>query len=537
VQDVTDGAADAGPRAAAGATGGGPRVPAPTRGSTLTATLAALAATEADTQAVVERFGMPGTGALLARRDRAKPNDARRVRPRWRNRYTRLLVLCDTAAAVAAMELAARLATPRIDPLLAALAAAAVVGAVTLNRSYEHRYLGHGTDELHRVWTACVYLVAATSLAAYATQTLQVRPLVVVGIPLAAVGLLGVHGVARLLLYRMRRRGRCVQKVVAIGSERSVAEMVRTTRSDPNAGLEIVGACVTRSIGSRIEDVPVLGTPADALGALRAVRADTVILTAWSDVAQDDLRRLSWDLEGSGAQLLVAPRLAEVSAPRMHIRTVRGQPLLNVEEPEFTGIRRLVKKALDWTLTLPGLLVLSPVLLCVALAVKLTSPGPVLFRQERVGKHTQPFRMTKFRSMYVDAEQRLAQLQHLNEHGGGPLFKMKDDPRVTPVGRFIRRFSLDELPQLFDVLRGDMSLVGPRPPLPREVQMYEEDVRRRLVVKPGITGLWQVSGRSDLSWDESVRLDLQYVDDWTLWLDLKIIAQTLAAVLARKGAY
>jgi exopolysaccharide biosynthesis polyprenyl glycosylphosphotransferase len=529
VQDLTDGAA-----AADTATS---RVPAPARGSTLGATLAALAATEADAQAAARRFAPADTAdASTGSRDRALPNDARQVRPRWRNRYTRLLVLCDAVVALAAMGLAARFGDPAPRTPLVVLAAAAVVVAVTLNRAYEHRFLGHGTDELWRVWTAGVYLLAAASLAALALRTDVARGLVV-GVPLSVAGLLCVHGLARLLLYRMRHRGRCVQKVVAIGSERSVAELVRTTRSDANAGLEIVGACVTRSRGASIEDVPVLGAPADALAALRAVRADTVILTAWSDVAQEDLRRLSWDLEGSGAQLLVAPRLAEVSAPRMHIRTVRGQPLLNVEEPEFTGLRRVAKKALDLGLTVPGLLVLSPLLLLVAVAVKVSSPGPVLFRQERVGKHTEPFRMTKFRSMYVDAEQRLAQLEHLNEHGGGPLFKMREDPRVTPVGRFLRRFSLDELPQLLDVLRGTMSLVGPRPPLPREVRLYEADVRRRLRVRPGITGLWQVSGRSDLSWEDSVRLDLSYVENWSLLLDLKIILKTVAAVLGRSGAY
>jgi exopolysaccharide biosynthesis polyprenyl glycosylphosphotransferase len=530
VQDQTDGATAPGLPLQ--------RLPVPAGPTTLTATLAALAATETEAQAATRRFAPPDAADPPAgRRDRALPNDARRVRPRWRNRYTRLLVLCDGVAALAAMALAARFGAAAPGAPLVVGAAAAVVVAVTLNRAYEHRFLGHGTDELWRVWTACVYLLALASLSGYALATDVVRCLVVVGIPLSAVGVVAVHGVARVALHRMRRRGRCVQKVVAIGSERSVAELVRATRSEPNAGLEIVGCCVTRSRGASIEEVRVLGAPAQALAALRAVRADTVILTAWSDVAQDDLRRLSWDLEGSGAQLLVAPRLAEVSAPRMHIRTVRGQPLLNIEEPEFTGLRRVAKKALDLGLTVPGVLVLLPLLLAIAILVRTSSPGPVLFRQERVGKHTAPFRMTKFRSMYVDAEQRLTQLEHLNEHGGGPLFKMREDPRVTPVGRHLRRFSLDELPQLFDVLLGRMSLVGPRPPLPREVQLYEDDVRRRLRVRPGITGLWQVSGRSDLSWEESVRLDLSYVENWSLGQDLKIIAKTVAAVLRRSGAY
>lgn len=518
-------------------TGHGARARVPSPGQPvppvhLAATLAALAATEAEAQAAAQRFRADEE----QRRDRALPNADSFARQRWRHRYTRLLVLCDAVAALAGTALAVRLTGPAPAGLVVA-AAASVVLAVTLNRAYEHRFLGHGADELRRVWTACVSLLAAAALAAYALDLDGVRGVVVVGLPLASAGVLAVHQVARLLLYRMRHRGRCVQRCVVIGRERSVAELVRATRADRNAGLVVVAACVETVRGETVEGVPVLGSPADAYAALREVQGDTVVLTAWSDVAQEDLRRLSWDLEGTGTQLLVAPRLAEVAAPRMHIRTVQGQPLLNVEEPEFRGLRRLAKKALDLGLTIPGILFLSPVLLAVALAVRLSSPGPVFFRQERVGRHTEPFRMTKFRSMYVDAEERLAHLEHLNEHGGGPLFKMRDDPRVTPVGRFIRRYSLDELPQLFDVLAGRMSLVGPRPPLPREVSRYEDDVRRRLLVKPGITGLWQVSGRSDLSWEESVRLDLSYVENWSLWLDLKIIAKTVVAVVARDGAY
>jgi exopolysaccharide biosynthesis polyprenyl glycosylphosphotransferase len=221
----------------------------------------------------------------------------------------------------------------------------------------------------------------------------------------------------------------------------------------------------------------------------------------------------------------------------MHIQTIGGLPLLYVDEPEFTGLRRVAKGGLDLGLALLALALLSPVMLAVAVAIRLDSPGPVLFRQVRIGRDSKPFQMTKFRSMHVDAEERLTQLAHLNQHGGGPLFKMREDPRVTRVGAVLRRFSLDELPQLFDVLRRRMSLVGPRPPLPREVEAYEDDVRRRLLVKPGITGLWQVSGRSDLTWDESVRLDLSYVENWSLGLDLSIIARTVVAVLARRGAY
>jgi exopolysaccharide biosynthesis polyprenyl glycosylphosphotransferase len=365
-----------------------------------------------------------------------------------------------------------------------------------------------------------------------------VRGVVLLGLPVAFVLALVGRAVARTGIGLMRRRGRCLERAVVIGTERSVAELVRTIRRDPHAGLAVVAACVGRTGGAgAIEGVPVRGEPSEVLAVLDASRADTVLLTAWSDVSQDELRRLSWDLEGSGVQLLVAPRLAEVATPRLHLRTVGGMPLLTVAEPEFTGLRRVAKAVVDYGLTLVALALLAPVMAVVALLIRVTSPGPVLFRQERVGRHGKPFTMHKFRSMYVDAEARVAGLAHLNEHGANPLFKMRDDPRVTPVGRVIRRLSLDELPQLLDVLAGRMSLIGPRPPLPREVARYQHDVRRRLLVKPGITGLWQVSGRSDLPWDETVRLDLSYVENWSLGLDLAILARTVRAVLSSHGAY
>jgi exopolysaccharide biosynthesis polyprenyl glycosylphosphotransferase len=215
---------------------------------------------------------------------------------------------------------------------------------------------------------------------------------------------------------------------------------------------------------------------------------------------------------------------------------VAGLPLLHVEEPELAGSRRVMKMLFDRAVALSVVLVFSPLLIGLALAVRFTSRGPAIFKQVRVGRGGQTFRMYKFRSMYVDAEARLAGLQGSNE-GQGVLFKMRDDPRVTRAGKFLRKWSLDELPQLFNVLKGDMSLVGPRPPLPKEVAEYERDVHRRLMVKPGLTGLWQISGRSDLAWEESVRLDLRYVENWTLAMDFVILWRTVFAVLRREGAY
>ena len=229
--------------------------------------------------------------------------------------------------------------------------------------------------------------------------------------------------------------------------------------------------------------------------------------------------------------------LAPQQAPLQYIPHLVALPRVEQSQPEPRG-GHLLKRAFDITVASALILVLLPVLVVVGVAVKLTSPGPVLFRQERVGRAARPFHMLKFRSMVVDAEARLVSLADVQRREGNHvMFKMKDDPRVTRVGRFIRRFSLDELPQLFNVLEGSMSLVGPRPPLPREVVTYQDHVHRRFEVKPGVTGLWQVSGRSRLSWDESVRLDLHYVDNWSFWYDFGILLRTFKAVIARDGAF
>ena len=249
-----------------------------------------------------------------------------------------------------------------------------------------------------------------------------------------------------------------------------------------------------------------------------------------------ELRELSWQLEGTGVDLLVAPAITDVAGPRIHIRPVAGLPLLHVDEPTFGGPRRVAKAVLDLTLALVLLVLLLIPSLLVALAVKLDSRGPVLYRQERVGRDGTTFPMWKFRSMRVGADQELTELQRLND-ADGPLFKLQQDPRVTRVGAFLRRHSLDEIPQLLNVLLGTMSLVGPRPSLQAEVDRYPAQLRRKLYVKPGMTGLWQISGRADLSWDEAVRLDLYYVENWSVALDGLILWKTLAAVVRGRGAY
>ena len=269
---------------------------------------------------------------------------------------------------------------------------------------------------------------------------------------------------------------------------------------------------------------------------VKAFEVDTVAVLPCPEVDGPALRRLGWELEDTDAELLLAPAVTEIAGPRVHIRPVSGLPLLHVERPELRGIRRLTKEAFDRSSAILGLIALAPLIMGVALAVALTSRGPVFFRQERVGRGGKTFSMLKFRSMVVDADRMVDDLA-ADSDGNGVLFKKKVDPRVTRVGRVLRRFSIDELPQLFNVVKGDMSLVGPRPPLQREVEKYGYDMHRRFLVKPGLTGLWQVSGRSDLSWDDSVRIDVRYVENWSLAFDFMILCKTAGAVIRGSGAY
>jgi exopolysaccharide biosynthesis polyprenyl glycosylphosphotransferase len=272
------------------------------------------------------------------------------------------------------------------------------------------------------------------------------------------------------------------------------------------------------------------------LETVRRLGADTIAMSSGDTLGHNGLQRLSWRLEGTGIKLLVAPNAADLAGPRILVRPVAGLPLLHIEEPEFHGRQRAVKECIDRLGAGLLLLIASPALAVIAAAALISQGRPILYRQERVGRHGDHFTIHKFRTMHNGADRQLINLAHLNLHDG-ELFKIREDPRVTPLGRRLRRYSLDELPQLWDVLRGSMSLVGPRPPLAREVENYGDDARRRLLVKPGITGLWQVSGRSDLAWDETVRLDLHYVENWSVALDLSLLWKTLSAVIRPQGAY
>jgi exopolysaccharide biosynthesis polyprenyl glycosylphosphotransferase len=316
--------------------------------------------------------------------------------------------------------------------------------------------------------------------------------------------------------------------------------MSRRMRHESHHGLGIVGACLPP--GTHSEPVkglpPIYGNFDQVAAAVIEAGADTVVVLSCPEIDGAELRRLAWQLERDEIDLIVASTLVDVAGDRTTIRPVDGLPMLHVEHPRLKGSARLVKNLFDRVGAFLLLVAFSPLLLVLALLVRFgpRGRGPAIFRQERVGKDGRPFVLYKFRTMVVNAEARLQELRNLND-SDGELFKMRQDPRVTPVGRWLRRLSLDELPQLMNVVKGDMSLVGPRPPLAREVAGYPDDMRRRLVVKPGLTGLWQVSGRSDLSWEESMRLDVTYVENWSLAMDVAILARTVKAVVRSSGAY
>ncbi|MDP1804591.1 MAG: sugar transferase, partial [Acidimicrobiales bacterium] len=345
---------------------------------------------------------------------------------------------------------------------------------------------------------------------------------------------------ARHWLHRQRARGRFVHRALVVGSAQSCERLAAQIRALPYAELSIVGACVPAGEPEPIlpdgRRLPVLGGPGDILGSIVASNAEAVLVADNATMDQEELRLLAWRLEGTGISLQVTPEVTDVAGPRLSVRPVAGLPLVHVDEPELSGVRRLLKEGMDRTLAALVLLVTLPVLAVLALAVRLTSTGPALFKQVRVGQRGRHFTMYKLRTMTADAEAQRGALAHLNE-GDGLLFKIRDDPRVTRLGRHLRRWSLDELPQLWNIVRGDMSIVGPRPPLPSEVDNYCDRLRRRLLVKPGLTGLWQVSGRSQLPWEEAVRLDLYYVENWSPSLDATILLRTLLAILRGSGAY
>jgi exopolysaccharide biosynthesis polyprenyl glycosylphosphotransferase len=413
--------------------------------------------------------------------------------------------------------------------------------ALSLAGGYDVRFVGAGSDEFRRVLNAGVGLTATTAICSYATNIELSRGYLVIAVPSVTLFDMMTRFLMRKRLHRRRAAGDCMLSVVAVGHPDAVTNLITELRREKYHGLSVVAACVAGLPEQAMDIADIAGVPIhggldDVTRTVHQYSASTVAVLACPEMDGVKLRRLAWELEKTGTDLCLSPALLDVAGPRTKVRPTAGLTLLHVDHPQLGGIREVVKDVFDRCAAAIALVLLSPLMAALALTIWLSDGGPALFKQVRIGRDGRVFRIYKFRTMVVDAEQRRAQLLANNDLDG-VLFKLRKDPRVTGVGAHLRRWSIDELPQLFNVLLGDMSLVGPRPALPDEAAEYAEHVRRRLVVKPGLTGLWQVNGRSDLSWEESVRLDLRYVENWSFALDLQILWKTISVLLRGAGAY
>jgi exopolysaccharide biosynthesis polyprenyl glycosylphosphotransferase len=474
-------------------------------------------------------------------------------RSKWEQRYAANVRITDTIVVFGAVILAqyVRFGSTPTSPtylgyywtVFSALLAIIWVSALAGFRTRCPRYMGTGIEEYRRVVAASFWTFWVTAVAELLLKLEISRGYLAVAFPAGILGLVLSRWMWREYVKHKHVGGRYQTAVLAIGESDAVVELANELTASAKDGYQVVGICIPgygppRGEHLMVNDrkIPIVGGEDYALHAIRTCDADTVAIASTGQFGAKGVRRLIWQLEPIGVELVMSPGVIDVALSRLVVRPVAGLPLLHIEKPQYRGAKRFQKRAFDFCFALAAVGVTLPVLCVAAIAIKFTSRGPVFYRSERIGIDGRPFYMLKFRTMVADADKQLDSLLHKNE-SDGLLFKIRDDPRITSIGRVLRRFSIDELPQFINVLRREMSVVGPRPPLRREVEAYDGDVQRRMLVKPGITGLWQVSGRSDLSWEKAVRLDLSYVDNWSMVGDIVIIARTLRAVFQRKGAY
>ena len=469
---------------------------------------------------------------------------------RWHDAYAHRLVVSDAVCVTLAVGLAyvvrfdvsglpvvAGSYSPSYLSVALVLALAWMAG-LTLMRTRDRRIVGSGPAEYGRVFGATWRLFAFVAITAYALKMDIGRGFLAFAAPLGLGLLLLTRYAWRHSLHRARARDDCLSTMLVVGHPSAARRLVAELHRNPSAGYRVVGVCVPRGepIGD-VDGVPVLGTVDETASVALRVGVSAVAVTGSDSITADSVRTLAWDLEGHSVDMAVALALTDVAGPRVIMQPVNGLPLMYVDEPRFTGGKYVAKSLFDYLGAGVLAVLLLPLMAVVAVVVATTSRGPVFYTQERIGRDGRPFGMLKFRSMVVDAHDQLADvLRAEGTDGVTAFYKPADDPRVTRVGRVLRRYSLDELPQLFNVLRGDMSLVGPRPQIAAEVAHYDRTAHRRLLVRPGLTGLWQVSGRSELSPEQAIRMDVMYVENWTLFGDVLILARTLRVVLVGEGA-
>lgn len=513
--------------------------------------------------AVINRASSPRR--LTSRVERRRPQ-------RWINTYQRNLA-CTDLAIIIAMVFASQTIRLDSDATVAVRGDAGVHGisyyllsaglvilwmaALGINGVWDKKILGIGPSEYRRIIQASFYLFGFIAIFAYMFKVDVARSYLAMALPLGLFGLIGGRWVWRLLLREHRRTGSHMNTVLVIGDLLSASGLASRLRQSPNSGYRVAGLCVpkgsvmperrransapTGSVyperRSSGPDFVVLGHLDDVPAAIEKSAANTVAVSASEHFGSEEVRQLAWQLEGTGVELILAPALTDVAGPRIHIKPVAGLPLMHVQEPQFRGPKLVLKTALDLIVAGLAVIALSPILLVVAALIKLDDHGPVFFRHERVGLGGNTFYVWKFRSMGIGADRRIDEVKTASGQEESVFYKSANDPRITKIGRFIRRTSIDELPQLFNVLGGRMSVVGPRPLVPGEGAEIGNFLERRMLVRPGITGLWQVSGRSDVNAEERIRLDFYYVENWSVAGDLLIMMKTVRAVLAKEGAY
>jgi len=485
-----------------------------------------------------------------------KPRTRSMSRSRWERKIVRWILITDALVVAAAVAMAHFLRYNVIPVPPAALEQArpsewqvsimVFIGwmiALAVFRTRDPKTFDSGSRQYQAIARATFTLFGWMAISALLFKWEMSRGFLAISFAIGTTLLFMERRAWRKWVLHRRLKGDFLAKVLVIGGVRSAKTMTLRFSDDSFSGFRVVGVWVPDRIAAPDERfhandlaVPVLGTESDLGQALDVDAVDTVVVTDTEHLGHDGMRELAWALEGRDVNLLVAPNVVDVAGPRIHLEAHGNMPLIYLSGPSYSRARTVRRAMFDRSFAAAVLLVASPVLLAAALAIRISGRGPIFYRSERIGTHGVAFQMLKLRTMVHGADQMREELEHHHD-GSGPLFKLREDPRVTRVGRLLRRYSIDEVPQFLNVLRGDMSVVGPRPPLRSEVDAYSEDMHRRLLVKQGVTGLWQVSGRSDLSWEDSVRLDLDYVENWTMLRDVQIIIRTARAVLASRGAY
>jgi len=506
------------------------------------------------THTVAHGSGARGDGDVRGRAERASVTGPTPATQRWQDTYRRRVALSDTiiVALVVVVALLVQLLAgedrvapagdrqvilnyPTVSVFLFVLWSILLV----LHGARDIRVLGTGAPEYKTILSVGLTLFALVAVAAVFLKIDISRAYLLATVPVGTFVLIASRMLARAGAKFERRRGKMTSRVVLLGSHETASHVARELTRHPEAGYAVTAACLAGPAPSGTldgSDVPVVGGLDDLMDALEHHGADTVVVTGSDELSPGRLREISWGLEPGRFHLVVAPGLTGIGGPRIHTRPVAGLPLVHVETPRFDGGRWIVKRAFDIVGSTLLLLVLSVPLLIIAMLVKTTSAGPALYGQERVGVNGSTFTMWKFRSMQNGADHQLQDLLKKQGTSEAPLFKVINDPRVTKVGKVLRRYSLDEFPQLINVLLGSMSLVGPRPQRPAEVALYDSAARRRLLLKPGMGGLWQVSGRSNLGWEDAVKLDLFYVENWSILGDVMILGRTAKQVVLPDGA-